>query len=925
MLVSFPVAASQETRHAEPRATSRDRRPARSRLRARGPRAAAPRRPARTPLQRPQAPGQHETASIAADEPSKTSHVLRLDGREIRYTATAGTIPIRLDDGKVAARMFFVAYTKDGEDAKTRPIAFLFNGGPGSASVWLHMGSFAPRRARMADEGFQPAPPYQLVDNEHSLIDVADMVFVDAIDTGYSRVMPNVDNSQFHGQDGDIRAFGEFITGYLGAYNRWPSPKFLIGESYGTIRSAGLSQELQSRHGVELNGIVLLSALLTYQTLSPAPNNDIAWAVQIQTFAATAWYHKKLPPDLQAKTLKLVVDEARTFAFGEYMLALTKGNTLTDAERQAMADKLARFTGLSAKYILAANLRVDSGRFRKELLRDRRLVVGRLDGRFTALDADAAGERQEFDPSNSALQGPYVALFQDYVKNELKWDTDTPLSDLRQRQAVDLRAEPLHGHDGHAAPDDGEEPVPEGAARERVLRHGHVCRRRGVQPHAPRLRPPDHRPRVVRVLRGRPHDVHPAVGARRAEAGRGGVHPIGIRRPVIDLRSTLQRHFGHESFRAGQEALVRAVLEGRDVLAVMPTGSGKSLGFQLPALMLPGTTLVVSPLISLMKDQVDELDRRGIRAAALHSMLAADARADALRAARSGQLRLLYVAPERFASDHFVQVLRDVPIARFVIDEAHCVSEWGHDFRPDYRRLREAAAACRRGDGGAGRPPVAAFTATATPEVRDDIVELLGLARPHVIVAGFDRPNIHLRVMPVAGENEKHRVLAGLVGSRRALVYASTRKKAEAAAAHAAGRRHRGRRVPCGPGRRRAHARAGGLRVGGAAGRVRDERVRHGHRPARRRRRHPRRHHRIGRGLLPGDRPRRAGRAGRDGDAALELRGREDAGVPHRPRPGRSSRSAGPGHRSRRTSPAGKSSSTRNCAAWWRTRTPRAA
>jgi len=252
---------------------------------------------------------------------------------------------------------------------------------------------------------------------------------------------------------------------------------------------------------------------------------------------------------------------------------------------------------------------------------------------------------------------------------------------------------------------------------------------------------------------------------------------------MIDLTSALHRHFGHGSFRAGQEALVRAVLEGRDVLAVMPTGSGKSLGFQLPALMLPGTTLVVSPLISLMKDQVDELDRRGIRAAALHSMLPADARAAALSAARSGQLRLLYVAPERFASDHFGQLLREIPIARFVIDEAHCVSEWGHDFRPDYRRLRDAAAACRRGDGRGGRPPVAAFTATATPEVRDDIVDLLGLARPHVIVAGFDRPNIHLRVVPVAGENEKHRLLAGLVAGRRALVYASTRKKAETAAA----------------------------------------------------------------------------------------------------------------------------------------------
>jgi len=373
--------------------------------------------------QRAQAPGQYETAGAADDKASETPHVLRLDGREIRYTATAGTIPVRLDDGKVAARMFFVAYTKDGEDARTRPIAFLYNGGPGSATVWLHMGSFAPRRAKMADEGFQPAPPYQLVDNENSLIDVADLVFVDAIDTGYSRVTAGVDNSQFHGQDGDIRAFGEFINAWLGAYDRWPSPKFLIGESYGTIRSAGLSQELQSRHGIELNGIVLVSALLTYQTLSPAPNNDVAWAVQVQTFAATAWYHRKLPPDLQARTVKQVVDEARAFAFGEYMLALTKGNTLTDAERQAMADKLARFTGLSPKYILSANLRVDSGRFRKELLRDRRLVVGRLDGRFTALDADAAGERQEFDPSNSALQGAYVALFQDYVKNALKWDT----------------------------------------------------------------------------------------------------------------------------------------------------------------------------------------------------------------------------------------------------------------------------------------------------------------------------------------------------------------------------------------------------------------------------------------------------------------------------------------------------------------------
>jgi len=253
--------------------------------------------------------------------------------------------------------------------------------------------------------------------------------------------------------------------------------------------------------------------------------------------------------------------------------------------------------------------------------------------------------------------------------------------------------------------------------------------------------------------------------------------------PMVDLLTALHRHFGHQSFRAGQEDLVRAVLDGRDVLAVMPTGSGKSLGFQLPALMLPGVTLVVSPLISLMKDQVDELNRRGIRAAALHSMLTSDVRQEVLGAARRGEIRLLYVAPERFASDPFLRLLRELPVARFVVDEAHCVSEWGHDFRPDYRRLRAAAAECRRSDGQAGGPPMAAFTATATPEVREDIVDLLGLAKPRVIVAGFDRANIDLRVRSVSGEREKHQLLPRLVGDARTLVYAATRRNAEMAAA----------------------------------------------------------------------------------------------------------------------------------------------
>lgn len=249
-----------------------------------------------------------------------------------------------------------------------------------------------------------------------------------------------------------------------------------------------------------------------------------------------------------------------------------------------------------------------------------------------------------------------------------------------------------------------------------------------------------------------------------------------------DLSSALQRHFGHRVFRPGQEEIVRAALAGRNVLAVMPTGSGKSIGYQLPALLLPGTTLVVSPLIALMKDQVDELNRRGIAAAAIHSLMPAAERQQVIEAAREGRWRLLYVSPERFANERFAATLARVPVSRFAVDEAHCVSEWGHDFRPDYRRLAEAAARCVRADGGVGRPPILAFTATATPEVRDDIVDLLALENPEVFVAGFDRPNLFLDVRRVSGDLEKQAILAELVGSRRALVYAATRKSSERAA-----------------------------------------------------------------------------------------------------------------------------------------------
>jgi ATP-dependent DNA helicase RecQ len=248
----------------------------------------------------------------------------------------------------------------------------------------------------------------------------------------------------------------------------------------------------------------------------------------------------------------------------------------------------------------------------------------------------------------------------------------------------------------------------------------------------------------------------------------------------MEVMTPLRTHFGHLHFRPGQERIVDAVLGGVDVLAVMPTGSGKSLCYQLPAVVLPGVTLVVSPLIALMKDQV--MNRRGVAAGALHSMLDAASKRGVIAAARGGRLRLLYVAPERFASSAFAELLAEIAVARFVVDEAHCVSQWGHDFRPDYRRLAAGARLCRRADGVNGRPPIAAFTATATAEVRDDIAALLGLDRPHLLVGGFDRPNIHLRIQR-ANEEDKEVLLPALVRGRRALVYTATRKTAEAAAA----------------------------------------------------------------------------------------------------------------------------------------------
>jgi carboxypeptidase C (cathepsin A) len=376
----------------------------------------------------PEAPARASAAERPSapflDNYKQTQHTGRFGGQQVAYTATAGTLALKSATGKPRANVFFVAYTKDGAAPGTRPITFAYNGGPGSASVYVHLGLFGPKRVQMADDGFQPAPPYELVDNEDSVLDVSDVVVIDAVTTGYSRMVEGEDGKNFHGVRQDIEAFSDFIRLYLTRFNRFASPKYLMGESYGTVRSAGVGADLQARHGIELNGIVLISSVIDFATLSEAPGNEINTASFFPTYTADAWYHKRLAADLQAMDIRRVVEESRKFTWGEYMTALIKGSRLTPAERKDIATKASRLSGLSADFIEQANLRVSPARFRKELLRDKRLMVGRLDGRYTGVDRDAAGESQEFDPSNTALQGAYSTIFMEYVRNTLKWETD---------------------------------------------------------------------------------------------------------------------------------------------------------------------------------------------------------------------------------------------------------------------------------------------------------------------------------------------------------------------------------------------------------------------------------------------------------------------------------------------------------------------
>ncbi len=356
---------------------------------------------------------------------SRTKHEITIHGTKIPYTAIAGTLILKKEDGKPWAFMFYVAYTRDDTpDPSKRPLTFSFNGGPGSSSVWLHLGALGPKRVQMGPDGEPPAPPYRLVDNADTALDFTDLVFIDPVTTGFSREAPGENAGQFHGFDGDLKSVAEFIRLYSVRAERWASPKFLAGESYGTTRAAALSQYLIRTHGMYLNGIVLISSVLNFQTISLAPGNDLPYELYLPTYASTAWYHKKLPNDLQSGGLEKAIGEARRFASGEYAAALMKGDKLTSAERADVVKQLSRLTGLSPAFLEETNLRVSPFRFEKELLRSERRTLGRYDSRLEGEDRDAAGDRPDYDPSYASVQGVYTATFNDYVRSELKYETD---------------------------------------------------------------------------------------------------------------------------------------------------------------------------------------------------------------------------------------------------------------------------------------------------------------------------------------------------------------------------------------------------------------------------------------------------------------------------------------------------------------------
>ena len=357
------------------------------------------------------------------ETPVLTQHSINLDGQTLAYTATAAQMPLKDAAGETEAHIFYMAYTlNSATDSAKRPLTFCFNGGPGSASVWVHLGGMGPRSPRLLSNGGMPQPPYQLRDNPNTWLDKTDLVFIDPVGTGYSRAKTTDVARRMNGVQGDISSVGEFIRMYLLRNNRTASPLFIAGESYGTFRAAGLAGYLIDR-GIAFNGLVLIGTTLNLETIW-SRSDDLVYQLEFPTYAADAWYQKKAAPEYLKKDLKAFLKDAETFAMGDYANALAKGDDLSAPERKAVIDRLVKFTGLEARYIDESNLRWDVAHFTRQLLRDQHETIGRYDGRLKGPSAMNTGETSEYDPSSTLITPPFIAMFNNYVRNELNYKTD---------------------------------------------------------------------------------------------------------------------------------------------------------------------------------------------------------------------------------------------------------------------------------------------------------------------------------------------------------------------------------------------------------------------------------------------------------------------------------------------------------------------
>ncbi|MEZ6135329.1 MAG: peptidase S10 [Pirellulaceae bacterium] len=363
---------------------------------------------------------------VASNTAYKVSTVIQtgtatIDGSTFEYQVETGTLTQTSDDGSEKAKVFFVAYTRPGSDEAARPVTFAFNGGPGSSSVWLHLGMLGPQRIVFPDDASYLRPPYQLEQNPHSLLDVTDLVFIDPVSTGFSRVVGEEKPSQFHGYNEDVRSVAQFIHDWTSHSSRWESPKFVLGESYGGLRAAGLAGYLQSRYNLELNGAVVISGAINFQTLRFGNGNDVPYICFLPTYAATAWYHQALSDELQALPVAEVVERAEELALGSYADVLLRGAAAKPGKVKKVTEQVSQLTGLSEDYLRRSNLRVSMSRFGKELLRERGKTIGRFDSRYTGIDSDAAGSNTEYDPSGAAIFGPFTATMNQYLREKLNY------------------------------------------------------------------------------------------------------------------------------------------------------------------------------------------------------------------------------------------------------------------------------------------------------------------------------------------------------------------------------------------------------------------------------------------------------------------------------------------------------------------------